>query len=162
MNKVLSVSLTFIFSSFAVGAIGTVQVNSFVQPNPQLTPGKLCTPDDPNFSTYRYPAHIAYCTRNVTDLEKQKVANAYGVPRADWSKYEFDHLIPLNAGGSDDAENIWPQPIAEAHEKDKVELDIFNKLSAGKMDQAQAIQEIKDWLSSGGANQSTPTLQISQ
>ncbi len=152
MKRVLTGILSVVlltFSSVGFGASDLVQTLGFTQPNPQFTPGKICTPSDPNFSTYRYPAHIAYCIRNVNDQEKQKVADAYGIQRADWPKYEFDHLIPLSAGGSDDAENIWPQPIAEAHEKDKVELDVYNKLVAGTFDQAQALQEIKDWFTSG-------------
>ncbi len=153
MKRVLTgfCSILFLtFSVFAQGPIGGPQKLNLTQPNPQFTPGKICNPSDPNFSKFRYPAHIAYCNRNVDNIEKQKVAEAYGIAKADWSKYEFDHLIPLSAGGSDDAENIWPQPLAEAHEKDKVELDVFNKLTAGQIDQAQAVQEIWDWFSSGG------------
>jgi hypothetical protein len=117
-----------------------------VQPNPRLTPGTLCTPNNPDFAGYRYAAHIAYCNRNVSQAKKQQVAQAYGVPEAQWSNYEFDHLIPLNAGGSSDVTNLWPQPIAEAHLKDAVEQDVYNKLNAGAINQQQALKEIFDWI----------------
>ena len=31
-----------------------------------------------------------------------------------------------------------------------IELDIYNKLSAGTIDQAEAIQEIRHWFTTGG------------
>ncbi|MGZ5543765.1 MAG: hypothetical protein ACXWIU_03745 [Limisphaerales bacterium] len=118
-----------------------------VKPDPNLTPGELCTPSNPDFTEYRYPAHIAYCKRNVTEAMKQKIAEAYGgIPRDQWSNYEFDHLIPLNAGGDSSIANLWPQPIAEAKEKDKVEQQTYNGLNNGKLTQAQAVQMIWDWM----------------
>lgn len=146
MNRVLQALLPALLltgSLFSFTAESALY--QFTQPNPQFTPGKVCTPLDPNFSRYRYPAHVAYCNRNVTLEEKHKVAAAYGIPDSDWSQYEFDHLIPLSAGGSDDFENIWPQPLSEAREKDQVELDIYNDLNSGAIGQDQAIQKIKDW-----------------
>ena len=164
MNKVLAGILTGLLAVSTVTAFANstpAQELTFTAPNPTLTPGKLCTTTDPNFSGYRYPTHVAYCNRNVSGDEKLKVAEAYGIPKSDWSKYEFDHLIPLNAGGSDDFANIWPEPLAEAHEKDKVELDVFDKLTAGKIDQAQAVQEIRDWFSSRATVHLPPAIQPS-
>ncbi len=134
-KTVLILSLIFSFSyAFAV------------QPNAQLTPGTLCTPSNPDFTGYRYAAHVAYCARNVSHEKKLQIAQAYGVPEADWKNYEFDHLIPLNAGGSSDVTNLWPEPLDEAHEKDAVEQDVFNKLNSGEFTQEQAVKEIFDWI----------------
>jgi hypothetical protein len=77
--------------------------------------------------------------------EKDQVAQRYGIPKSDYYKYEFDHFIPLNAGGSDDPGNLWPQPLAEAHEKDKVELEVYNGLNNGTLTQAQAVAKIRAW-----------------
>ena len=111
------------------------------------TPGALCTPKDPDFIEYRYPAHIAYCKRNVSKAKKQAVAKAYGgIPESEWKNYEFDHLIPLNAGGSSAIENIWPEPLDEAKEKDKVEMDTYTGLRDGKLTQDEAVQMIWDWV----------------
>jgi hypothetical protein len=116
------------------------------KPNPKLTPGVLCSKTNPNFQTLRYAEKIPYCKRKVGTAEKEKVAKAYGnIPKADWPKYEFDHLIPLSVGGADDAGNIWPQPIAEAHEKDKVEDFVFQQMKAGKMKQAQGVKLLHQW-----------------
>lgn len=116
------------------------------RPDAALTPGELCTPDDADFAGYRYPAHVAYCKRNVTYAEKQAVAKAYGVPESEWRNYEFDHLIPLNAGGDSHPANIWPQPLNEAKEKDKVELLTYEGLRDGTLSQEQAVQMIWDWV----------------
>ena len=107
--------------------------------------GKLCSATDPNFDEFRYKEHIAHCRRNVPQALRDAVAARYGVPRSDYSLYEFDHFIPLNAGGADDIDNLWPEPLADAHEKDKLELEIFNGLSAGTLTQAEAVAEVKAW-----------------
>ena len=114
-------------------------------PDPGFTPGMLCSPSDPNFSTYRYPEHIAYCNRNVPHEEKLAIAQEYGISTSDFASYEFDHYIPLAIGGNDNIKNIWPQPLSEAHQKDALEQDLFNKLSAGAMTQAEAVAQIRAW-----------------
>ena len=43
------------------------------------------------------------------------------------SVVEYDHLISLELGGSNDATNLWPEPIAEAHIKDRLD----SKTAAG-------------------------------
>jgi len=116
-------------------------------PNPAWTPGRVCSEADPNFSTYRYKGHVAYCTRNVQRPEKDEIAKKYGVPKTDYSKYEFDHYIPLSAGGSDQESNIWPQPIAEARLKDKVEDAVYHGLKAGTMTQEEAVAKLRAWRS---------------
>jgi hypothetical protein len=138
-NRVLCVFLFMgIFTPMAVLAVA---------PNPAITPGVLCTPTDPNFKGYDYPSQVARCNRNIAQAEKLLVAGWYGnIPEASWPNYEFDHLIPLCAGGSNDPKNLWPQPIAEAHDKDKVEVDVCLGLRAGTMTQAQAVQTIRDWV----------------
>ena len=120
-------------------------VGVYHMPNPQWTPGVLCSPSDPDFAGYRYPAHVAYCQRNIGSAEKNEAARRYGIPRSDYSKYEFDHLIPLNSGGSNSVGNLWPQPIVEAREKDKVEDQAYNGLRSGKMTQDQAVELLHAW-----------------
>ncbi|HYX20492.1 MAG TPA: hypothetical protein VFA98_06560 [Thermoanaerobaculia bacterium] len=114
-------------------------------PNPEWTPGKVCTHHDVTFKEMRYGGRVAACVRYVTLHEKEEIAKKYGIPREDFKKYEFDHFIPLSAGGSDDQTNIWPQPIAEAHEKDKLEIEVYNALSDGTIDQDEAISRIRAW-----------------
>jgi hypothetical protein len=58
--------------------------------------------------------------RNVSIAEKQAVDAEY---RHTYIKgaQEYDHLIPLELGGSNDIKNLWPQPIEQAHVKDRLE-----------------------------------------
>jgi hypothetical protein len=124
-------------------------VRAFISPHVELTPGLLCTPQDPNFSHLDYPERIARCARNVGLDEKLQIAEAYGhIPQSQWPNYEFDHLIPLCAGGSDDIKNLWPQPIAEAHKKDILENDVCLAMKTGIMTQVQAIEKLHSWFNS--------------
>ena len=118
---------------------------SSTQPDWTKTPGILCSSHDTNFSNYDYPEHIARCARNIGNDEKLQVATAYQVPQADWLQYEFDHLIPLCAGGSNSPQNLWPQPLDQAHIKDKLEFEICIAMKNGTMTQAQAVQKVHDW-----------------
>jgi hypothetical protein len=137
-----------------MGSIATVLLFLFAQaasaavtgPNPTFTPGALCTSSSPDFKNYDYPEHIARCNRNIQLPEKQEVAKNYGdLPESSWPSYEFDHMIPLCAGGANDILNLWPQPITEAHKKDQLEDQICIAMKAGTLTQAQAVQKVHDW-----------------
>lgn len=114
-------------------------------PDPSKTPGALCTASDPSFAGYRYAEHVPICNRNVPTAERDAVGASYGVARADFPNYEFDHYIPLSIGGSNAPENLWPQPHAEALRKDSVEQQVFDGMNNGTMTQAQAIALIRAW-----------------
>lgn len=145
-KAITAVSLTVLFSTFSGWA--KAQSAAYTAPDPILTPGVLCTPDDPNFSGLAYPEQVPKCNRNVNQAEKLTVAASYGnIPQSEWPNYEFDHLIPLCAGGSDDPKNLWPQPISLAHEKDKLEVDICIQMRAGTLAQADAVRKVRDWIS---------------
>jgi hypothetical protein len=124
----------------------SLSASAFQLPNKNLTPGVLCTANDPDFDKYDYTEQIARCARNVSHDEKLEIAASYGnIPESQWPEYEFDHLIPLCAGGSNDIGNIWPQPLAEAHKKDVVEDRVCRSLRAGTMTQAEAVAELHTW-----------------
>ncbi len=125
----------------------TVAVSRVAQPDWSVTPGALCTPDDPNFKEYRYPEHIAYCNRNVTKQMKLDVAGKYGVPQSDWHSYEFDHLLPLCIGGDSSEDNLWPEPhgATESDGKDKLEYQLYKEISSGSITQANAVKQIYSW-----------------
>lgn len=139
------------FSTLLISLASTISLAAPIAsptaaPNLAITPGVLCTTSDPDYRGLDYPEQIARCNRNIPTIEKMKVAALYGnIPQADWPQYEFDHLLPLCAGGSDDMRNLWPQPIAQAHEKDKLEVEICTAMKAGTMTQAIAVQKVYDW-----------------
>jgi hypothetical protein len=65
--------------------------------------------------------------------------------------FEIDHLISLELGGADVAENLWPESYDttpwNAHTKDKLEDRLHALVCAGKLPIEQAQREIAaDWI----------------
>ena len=64
-------------------------------------------------------------------------------------KYELDHFISLELGGSNAVTNLWPElygPAPGAHEKDQTENYLHTQMCTGKMTMAQAQTAIRtDW-----------------
>lgn len=89
--------------------------------------------------------------RAVSEDTKQQVCREYGVDREHCTGefYEIDHLISLELGGSNDIQNLWPEPYTPqpgAKEKDKVENWLHQQLCSGKMSLAAAQAVIaQDW-----------------
>ena len=124
---------------------------AWVLPDPHLTPGDInqnITEQvirDPNFRTSKY--------RDVTTDEKKLDAQEYDVSWADHRKYEFDHFIPVEIGGSNDIKNLWPEPLhlnvrgydLGSKTKDKVEDALGELVKSGQMPLAEAQKEILDW-----------------
>ncbi len=140
-------------SAFSASAMKAVASQRFLsagraRPDSSVTPGGLCTASDPNFKEYRYPEHIAYCQRHVTQAMKRQVAAHYGIPQAEWGNYEFDHLIPLAIGGDSSVTNLWPEPNADNEGesgKDRLELKLYYQMKAGTVTQAEAVRQIYAW-----------------
>jgi len=60
---------------------------------------------------------------------------------------EYDHLISLELGGSNDLTNLWPEPIADAHVKDGLEAHLRSEVCAGKLNLADVQARIAaDWV----------------
>lgn len=128
-------------ASAAAGHVGPPDI----YPDPSLTPGdviagvtaqQVCTPG------------YATSVRNVSTTEKRQVYRRYGekdVPGA----AEVDHFISLELGGSNAITNLWPErysPAPGAHEKDKVENYLHDRVCSGAMTLQQAQNAIRtDW-----------------
>jgi hypothetical protein len=86
--------------------------------------------------------------RHVTAEMKKAVCKEYGVPAGmcNGNNYEIDHLIPLEASGSNVITNLWPQPIQQAHIKDRMENAVHDRWCAGKMTLGQVVNCLAvDW-----------------
>ena len=108
---------------------------AFTLPNAAITPGAV----GPEAGTA--PAFAAVCTRGFSRTIRHRydpewrryrtaIFRAYGLPHGVWRDYTIDHLVPLEldgrpfglyANGAPDLRNVWPEPKAEAIEKDAVE-----------------------------------------
>lgn len=103
---------------------------------PDVTAADVCTP---NYSKG---------VRNVTQSEKDAVYRSYGVLDV-LGKNEIDHFIPLELGGNNSPQNLWPEPYEPrpgANEKDAVENALHAEVCANRITLAQAQQIITtDW-----------------
>lgn len=145
-NKWLVICL---FASVAVNATDLPQ-----KPNATLTPGAvnpavtkevLCVT---NYVEGKDPQGKS--VRNVSESRKKQVFAEYHVDPAS-SKFEVDHLISLELGGSNDIKNLWPQSYTtqpyNAYMKDKLENKLRKLICSGELDLAKAQKEIAaDWI----------------
>jgi hypothetical protein len=130
-----------------------------------LTPGKAATLAVADL-TARYTDHCpsgkADCTysqshRDVSSAKHKAIYDEYKVPAAERNIQdgEVDHLYPLCAGGSNDAANLWYQPVINKwkgknfgyHEKDALEAYVCREIVAGNLDPKVAYKRITtDWI----------------
>ena len=85
----------------------------WVLPDPKCTPGSitpLVTSSNPSSTICRrgYSASVRPPV-SLTEPAKYALMRAYGLTGSP-SRYEFDHLIPLELGGSSNLANLWPEP----------------------------------------------------
>ena len=117
------------------------------RPNARLTPGavfagvtvaQVCTPG------------YATSVRDVPVSEKDAVYAEYGITQHAPGQYEVDHLIPLELGGSNDIQNLWPEPalpVPGFHQKDVLENVLHDMVCAGVISLPAAQHAIAtDWL----------------
>lgn len=91
-------------------------------PNRALTPGAVADAD------LRVVCASGYASahRKVPYAERDAIYNLYGIPRGTRSAsprrgYRLDHLVPLEIGGANVPQNLWPQRYADSRLKDRVE-----------------------------------------
>ncbi|HEU5270022.1 MAG TPA: hypothetical protein VFU36_08865 [Jatrophihabitans sp.] len=133
---------------------------------PEVLPDPVCTPGAVDSAVSQANLRTTVCRKggytasvrppeSATNAIKRRLLAAYGVPVADASKYELDHLIELSSGGSSDVRNLWPEPnqlytttgSSFVHnDKDKVEQYLYHAQCGGKIG-LRAIQQTisRDW-----------------
>lgn len=89
--------------------------------------------------------------RRVSEATKRMVLARYGVRWEDRGGYEIDHLVPIECGGGEDEWNLWPEPLAEARQKDLVENAAHRRVCAGTelVEEAQ-VTFASDWTKEKG------------
>jgi hypothetical protein len=74
--------------------------------------------------------------RDVPAALSREVYREYGILERTTGEYEVDHLVPLEAGGSNDIANLFPEaaePRPGFHEKDQVENYVHDQVCSGAM-----------------------------
>jgi hypothetical protein len=126
-------------------AIDVDALRTSTRPDEALTPGSLCTRDDPDYDGDRYAEQVPHCRRHVTRATRIAVAAAYGIAEWELGDYEIDHRISLSLGGSNAADNLWPLYKPEARRKAKFEFKLYQQLASGAITQDEAIAAVLDW-----------------
>jgi hypothetical protein len=114
----------------------------------QLTPGAIastdvaavCGSDDRPGAAYRRAHRVWH--------DKAETLAKYGLPPSVTSLVEDDDRVPVCLGGDNaDPRNHWPQPWAQAREKDRLETAICRMVCNGHAMTLEAAQAIflGDW-----------------
>ena len=119
------------FVATVVGLATMSAGGNTVMPNPRFTSPHYCTTLDKDFKEFRYKDNVPVCRRNVSSGLRQRIYEAYEVPREERKGYTIDHLIPLSLGGSNHAKNLWPQPKDQSTAP--IEYQIYLKVSKGEI-----------------------------
>lgn len=82
---------------------------------------------------------------------EQKVFARYRLPWSSRAAFKIDHLIPLELGGADSIDNLWPQSLrARPYGPDRKELlaeVLLQRVAKGQLTLAQAQEQIaSDWI----------------
>ena len=106
-------------------------------PNPKLTPGRIAKSEKDR--------------RGVTLEMEQKVFARYRLPWSRRAAYKIDHLIPLELGGADTIDNLWPQRLgARPYGPDRKELlteVLLQRIARKQITLEQAQEQIaNDWI----------------
>ena len=87
----------------------------------------------------------------VNPSVEQAVFSEYGVPLSSKNSYEVDYLISPALGGTNDIQNLWPEPYTStpwgARAKDDLEDHLHELVCQGKLPLSTAQNEIaSDWI----------------
>ena len=103
--------------------------------------------NDLNIICYEYYEKLLV---KVPDETTKKVYEEYMIKTYAPKEYEIDHWIPLALGGTNNIENLWPQPIIYPgyKEKDYVQLYLRDQVCDHGMNLTDARMKITgDWYS---------------
>ena len=103
-----------------------------------------------------YDAHVtveALCTpgyakrhRKVPRNMRDRIYHKFGLQRGQRRGWVIDHRIPLELGGTNDIANLYPQPKAEAHQKDLEENELHMQVCFKQITLAASRAKIlQDW-----------------
>jgi hypothetical protein len=115
-------------------------------PDPECTPGAVM-----GISMDVVCTESTKGRRAVTGKMKLQIFAEYGITSHPTGKFEIDHYIPLELGGSNDIANLWPEPSKPTpgfHEKDKVETALHREVCVAHTMTLEEAQRIvaTDWM----------------
>ena len=127
------------FTALLVLSLATqVRAGDNLLPDRELTPGKV--------------ARNGNDRHGVTEEMERHVFSSYHIPWRRRPEFKVDHLIPVELGGADTIDNLWPQSLSarpyNAQRKELLTQRLLTEIASGEMTLAQAQREIReDWIS---------------
>lgn len=130
MNWLITLSVLVLFAA-------DVRAQESLLPNPKLTPGRIAQSDKDR--------------GGVTAEMEQKVFARYRLPWSSRAAFKIDHLIPLELGGADTIDNLWPQSLrARPYGPDRKELlteVLLQRIARKQITLEQAQEQMRsDWI----------------
>jgi hypothetical protein len=117
-------------------------------PDPACTPGSI----DPAVtqatinSTICRSGYTATVRPPASDTGRWKIRTYVFYALDTSTRGEYDHLVPLELGGSNATSNLWIEPGSIPNPKDKVENRLHDQVCAGDISLATAQRAIAtDW-----------------
>ena len=135
MRLALALLVALVVPAAAQDAVPLVQdpVKTPAPADPALTEAVICSP---TFTTKTF--------RKASKADRRCVLERYGKPSY---AYTYDHVVPLELGGSDGCDNLWPQPRAEAKRKDRLENALnYHLCVCHDVSLAEAQESMRRWI----------------
>jgi putative intracellular protease/amidase len=147
LGGAFALALTFAALTSAAGAVNATLTPGATNPAvTQATVGSTICP--PGYTK---------TVRNVSTLVKHAVYAEYGIPRSAQRNYVSDHLMPLEVGGGNDPNNLWPEMKAHATVKDKLEDQMHAAVCNGSVSLADAQARFLSGSAAGAPATQLPT-----
>lgn len=105
----------------------------------QTLPDLGCTPGGYDPAVTQNTIHSTICVRGWTATVRPSTAQTSASARKARAAYgagypsEYDHLIPLELGGSNSTSNLWPEPGSIPNPKDLVENELKRRVCSGSI-----------------------------
>jgi hypothetical protein len=121
----------------SVVLLGDLRADDALLPNPKLTPGRVARGDEDR--------------RGITEQMERKVFARYKLPWSRRAQFKIDHLIPVELGGADSIDNLWPQSLrTRPYGTDRKELlteVLQSRIAKRQITLEQAQEQIRtDWI----------------
>jgi hypothetical protein len=122
-------------------------VEGGIEPDPKLTPGATRQVSIHDVCAMPHEEVVV----DVPNALREKILQEYGILENRGADYEIDFLISPGLGGTEDVQNLWPEPYASdawnAHVKDELEEHLHELVCSGKLELTKAQKDISaDWI----------------